>query len=27
LRDEDSVAACDEAGMTMVATGIRHFRH
>jgi phosphoribosylaminoimidazolecarboxamide formyltransferase/IMP cyclohydrolase len=27
IRDEDSVAVCDEYGMAMVATGIRHFRH
>jgi len=27
IRDEDSVAVCDEHGMAMVATGIRHFRH
>lgn len=27
LRDEDSIKACDEAGMAMVLTGRRHFRH
>lgn len=27
IRDEDSVKACNEAGMAMVFTGIRHFRH
>lgn len=27
LRDADSVAACDESGMAMVCTGVRHFRH
>lgn len=27
MRDADSVAACDEHGMAMVLTGIRHFRH
>jgi phosphoribosylaminoimidazolecarboxamide formyltransferase/IMP cyclohydrolase len=27
IRDEDSVAVCDQHGMAMVATGIRHFRH
>ncbi|WP_277630953.1 bifunctional phosphoribosylaminoimidazolecarboxamide formyltransferase/IMP cyclohydrolase [Atopococcus tabaci] len=27
IRDKDSVAACDERDMTMVKTGIRHFRH
>jgi phosphoribosylaminoimidazolecarboxamide formyltransferase/IMP cyclohydrolase len=27
IRDEDSVAVCDEHGMAMVATGVRHFRH
>jgi phosphoribosylaminoimidazolecarboxamide formyltransferase/IMP cyclohydrolase len=26
-RDADSVAACDEHGMIMVFTGVRHFRH
>ena len=25
--DADSVAACDEHGMAMVCTGVRHFRH
>jgi phosphoribosylaminoimidazolecarboxamide formyltransferase/IMP cyclohydrolase len=27
MRDADSVQACDEHGMAMVCTGIRHFRH
>jgi phosphoribosylaminoimidazolecarboxamide formyltransferase/IMP cyclohydrolase len=27
LRDEEVIAAADEHGMAMVATGIRHFRH
>lgn len=27
IRDEDSIAVCDAAGMAMVATGIRHFKH
>jgi phosphoribosylaminoimidazolecarboxamide formyltransferase/IMP cyclohydrolase len=27
VRDADSVAAADAAGMAMVATGVRHFRH
>jgi phosphoribosylaminoimidazolecarboxamide formyltransferase/IMP cyclohydrolase len=27
LRDEESIQACDEHGITMVFTGIRHFRH
>jgi phosphoribosylaminoimidazolecarboxamide formyltransferase/IMP cyclohydrolase len=27
LRDADSIAACDENGMAMVFTGVRHFRH
>jgi phosphoribosylaminoimidazolecarboxamide formyltransferase/IMP cyclohydrolase len=27
IRDEDSIAACDAAGMAMVATGVRHFKH
>jgi phosphoribosylaminoimidazolecarboxamide formyltransferase/IMP cyclohydrolase len=27
LRDPDSIQACDEHGMAMVLTGIRHFRH
>jgi phosphoribosylaminoimidazolecarboxamide formyltransferase/IMP cyclohydrolase len=26
-RDEDVIAACDEAGIAMVLTGARHFRH
>jgi phosphoribosylaminoimidazolecarboxamide formyltransferase/IMP cyclohydrolase len=27
LRDADSVAACDEHGLAMLCTGVRHFRH
>ncbi len=27
VRDQDSVDFCDKAGMSMVFTGIRHFRH
>ena len=27
MRDADSIAACDEHGMAMLLTGIRHFRH
>ena len=27
VRDEEVIAAVDAAGMAMVATGIRHFRH
>jgi phosphoribosylaminoimidazolecarboxamide formyltransferase/IMP cyclohydrolase len=27
VRDEEVVAAADSAGVAMVATGIRHFRH
>jgi phosphoribosylaminoimidazolecarboxamide formyltransferase/IMP cyclohydrolase len=27
VRDEDTIAAADEAGIAMVATGVRHFRH
>ncbi|MDL2233134.1 bifunctional phosphoribosylaminoimidazolecarboxamide formyltransferase/IMP cyclohydrolase [Ruminococcaceae bacterium OttesenSCG-928-L11] len=27
IRDEDSIKACDEAGIAMVFTGIRHFKH
>ncbi len=27
VRDADSVAAADAAGMAMVVTGVRHFRH
>jgi phosphoribosylaminoimidazolecarboxamide formyltransferase/IMP cyclohydrolase len=26
-RDADSIAACDERGLAMVFTGVRHFRH
>jgi phosphoribosylaminoimidazolecarboxamide formyltransferase/IMP cyclohydrolase len=27
MRDQDSIQACDEAGLAMVFTGVRHFRH
>ncbi|MCE8472595.1 bifunctional phosphoribosylaminoimidazolecarboxamide formyltransferase/IMP cyclohydrolase, partial [Rhodovulum sulfidophilum] len=27
IRDEDVIAAADEAGLAMVMTGMRHFRH
>jgi phosphoribosylaminoimidazolecarboxamide formyltransferase/IMP cyclohydrolase len=27
MRDTDSIAACDEHGLAMVFTGVRHFRH
>jgi phosphoribosylaminoimidazolecarboxamide formyltransferase/IMP cyclohydrolase len=27
LRDDEAIRACDEAGMAMVFTGERHFRH
>lgn len=27
IRDEDVIAACDEHGMAMVFTGMRHFKH
>ena len=27
IRDEECIAACDEAGIAMVFTGCRHFRH
>jgi phosphoribosylaminoimidazolecarboxamide formyltransferase/IMP cyclohydrolase len=27
MRDADSIAACDEHGMAMTFTGVRHFRH
>jgi len=27
MRDADSIAACDEHGLAMVFTGVRHFRH
>jgi phosphoribosylaminoimidazolecarboxamide formyltransferase/IMP cyclohydrolase len=27
MRDADSIAACDEHGLAMVSTGVRHFRH
>jgi phosphoribosylaminoimidazolecarboxamide formyltransferase/IMP cyclohydrolase len=27
MRDADSIAACDEHGLAMMFTGVRHFRH
>ena len=27
VKDADSIAACDAHGMTMLFTGVRHFRH
>ncbi|MBF0907660.1 MAG: hypothetical protein HXK34_01255, partial [Atopobium sp.] len=27
VRDDESIAACDEYGIAMVFTGKRHFRH
>jgi phosphoribosylaminoimidazolecarboxamide formyltransferase/IMP cyclohydrolase len=27
MRDQDSITACDEQGLAMVFTGVRHFRH
>ena len=27
IRDQESIDACDEYGMAMVFTDIRHFRH
>ena len=27
MRDSDSIQACDEHGLAMVFTGVRHFRH
>jgi phosphoribosylaminoimidazolecarboxamide formyltransferase/IMP cyclohydrolase len=27
IRDEDSIQACNKLGISMVFTGIRHFRH
>ena len=27
IRDEEEIAAADEAGLAMVFTGMRHFRH
>jgi len=27
MRDQDSIAACDEHNLAMILTGIRHFRH
>ena len=27
MRDDDVIAAADEAGLAMVFTGMRHFRH
>ena len=26
-RDEDSIKACDELGISMIFTGMRHFKH
>jgi phosphoribosylaminoimidazolecarboxamide formyltransferase/IMP cyclohydrolase len=27
MRDQDSIQACDEQGLAMIFTGVRHFRH
>ena len=27
IRDEDVIKACNDAGMSMVLTGVRHFKH
>jgi phosphoribosylaminoimidazolecarboxamide formyltransferase/IMP cyclohydrolase len=27
VKDADSIAACDRAGLAMIFTGVRHFRH
>jgi phosphoribosylaminoimidazolecarboxamide formyltransferase/IMP cyclohydrolase len=27
MRDQECIAACDEHGLAMVSTGVRHFRH
>ena len=27
IKDQDSIAACDQLGMAMVLTGVRHFKH
>ena len=27
VKDKDSIAACDEHGLAMLFTGVRHFRH
>src|SRR5262249_48841681 len=27
MRDAESIAACDEHGLAMIFTGVRHFRH
>ena len=27
MKDQDSVDACNERGMAMVVTGLRHFKH
>jgi phosphoribosylaminoimidazolecarboxamide formyltransferase/IMP cyclohydrolase len=27
IKDQDSINACDELGMAMVLTGVRHFKH
>ena len=27
IRDEDSIKVCNEKGLSMVFTGVRHFKH
>jgi phosphoribosylaminoimidazolecarboxamide formyltransferase/IMP cyclohydrolase len=27
IKDQDSIATCDQLGMAMVLTGVRHFKH
>ena len=27
IRDKDSIKACNEAGIAMIFTGMRHFKH
>lgn len=27
VRDQESIDACDEAGLPMIFTGVRHFKH
>lgn len=27
IKDEDSIKACDELGISMIMTGLRHFKH
>jgi len=27
IRDEDSIKACNELGLAMVVSGMRHFKH